>query len=88
LIGDNFGRIAKLFSKDAPAHEYIYWYCYDYDNQCDDFTFAYSWDSIGTFWSNHYTAFCDKFYNSDSLANQIEEVGSNTQAQKIMENFQ
>ncbi|KAK4696662.1 hypothetical protein P7C71_g1303, partial [Lecanoromycetidae sp. Uapishka_2] len=86
---DNLTRLAKLYSdRSFPAHEFIYWYCYDDNNVCNDFTQAVSWDSIGTFWSNHYTVFCPNFYGRATLATKMDEYANNLPEQKVMENFQ
>jgi len=42
LIGDSFGRLAKLYGNNAPKHVYIYWYYYDHGNQCTEGVQAYS----------------------------------------------
>ncbi|TVY87169.1 hypothetical protein LAWI1_G007467, partial [Lachnellula willkommii] len=88
LIGDNFRRLSQVFSDNAQSGEYIYWYCYDYADECTEGVQAYSWDSIGTFWSNHYTVFCQPFYDRQNLGDQIAKYANNVQQQKVMENFQ
>ena len=87
LIGDNLGRLSKLYGNNAPKHDYIYWYCYDYGNTCTEGVQAYSWDSPGLFWSNHYTVFCDPFYDRSTLGDQIAKYANNKNEQKVMENF-
>ncbi|KAI9764588.1 MAG: hypothetical protein M1840_008317 [Geoglossum simile] len=87
LIQDNFSRLRKLYSNDAPAHEFIYWYCYDYGNQCSEGVQAYSWDHSGWIWSNHYIVFCNPFYNRQTLGEQVNKHAGDQRQQKIMENF-
>jgi hypothetical protein len=53
LLLDNFGRSNALFSQHAPAHEFLYFYCHDYSNNCGQDLrgrAAYSWDDLGFFW--------------------------------------
>jgi hypothetical protein len=88
LIGDNFGRLGKVFSDNAQSGENIYWYCYDYYNQCTEGVQAYSWDSLGIIWSDHYTVFCQPFYDDrETLGEQIAKYVNNEHQQKVMENF-
>lgn len=88
LIGDNFERLAKLYGNNAPKHDYIYWYCYDHGNTCTEGVQAYSWDSTGAFWSNHYTVFCDPFYDRPTLGDLMTTYANNQNEQKVIENFQ
>ncbi|KAI4114600.1 MAG: hypothetical protein LQ338_007981 [Usnochroma carphineum] len=85
---NNFGRLRQLYSDHAQRSEYIYWYCYDYGSTCTEGVQAYSWDSNGWFWSNHYTVFCDPFYGQPTLDDAIKKNKNNIHEQKIMENFQ
>lgn len=79
LIGDNFGRLAKLYSNNSLKHEYIYWYRYDYGNTYTEGVQAYSWDSPGFFWSNYYTVFCDPFYDRLTLGDLITKTSKTIQ---------
>jgi hypothetical protein len=89
LIGDNFRRLNQLFSDNAQPKEYIYWYCFDWGNHCGPLVQAYSWDSNGLFWSNHYTVFCPPFFNErKTLAKQILDNEGEIHKQKVMEYFQ
>ena len=87
IISKNMVRSFGIYTDNAPQHDYIYWYCYDYSGECTDATQAYSWDEEGLFWSNHYTVFCDKFYERKTLADQIKKHANNKHEQKVMENF-
>jgi len=89
LLLENFGRLQKVFSNDPPSGEYIYWYCYDYGNECSPGTVAYSWSSIYFLWRNHYTVFCPGLAPKiESLATQINRAAGSVDAQRVMENFQ
>jgi hypothetical protein len=48
---------------------------------------AYSWDSLGFFWSDHYTVFCKPFYDRMTLGEQIDKYANDKHEQKVMENF-
>ena len=87
LIGKNMVRSFGIYSDNAPQHDYIYWYCYDYSRQCTEGVQAYSWDEGGIFWSNHYTVFCDPFYERMSLEDNMKKYANDTHEQKVMENF-
>lgn len=87
LIGDNLSRLRQLFSDNAQSGEYIYWYCYDYASQCTGGVQAYSWDSIGFFWSNHYIVFCDPFFGRSTMDDLMVKHQDNEHEQKVMENF-
>ncbi|KAL9127037.1 MAG: hypothetical protein Q9175_007814 [Cornicularia normoerica] len=89
LIGDNFGRLAKLYSNNAPSHDYIYWYCYDPYGGCkkDANRTAYSFDQKMFWYTNHYTIFCDPFYDLPTLGDQTARWANDKAAQMVMENF-
>jgi hypothetical protein len=87
LIGDNFERLRGVFGSHAPSGEYVYWYCYDYSRQCTQGVQAYSWDSSGFFWSNHYTVFCPPFYDRHTMADLMVKYNNDQNEQKVMENF-
>lgn len=83
----SFSRLAKLLSDNAQSGEYIYWYCYDYSGQCTPGGLAYSWDSRGIFWSNHYTVFCDLSYGRSTMDDLLAKYQDNEYKQKVMEKF-
>lgn len=66
---------------------YVYWYCYDYGSQCTEGVQAYSWDSYGILWSNHYTVFCDPFYSRQTMGDLMVKYNNDQSGQKVMENF-
>ncbi|MCJ1349906.1 hypothetical protein MMC31_008149, partial [Peltigera leucophlebia] len=80
LIGDNFGHLAKLYSNNAPKHECIYWYCYDYGIPRG--VQAYSWDSPGLLLSNLSTVFCGPFYDRLTLGDLMTKYARNKNQQK------
>ncbi|KAI0516856.1 hypothetical protein F5B22DRAFT_183430 [Xylaria bambusicola] len=87
-IHNNLANLAQLFlNQGFQQHEYIYWYCYDYANQCDMGTVAYSWSSVYFFWRNHYTVFCPRFASFQTLADDIRAASQDQHKQRIMENF-
>ena len=86
-ISKNMVRSFEIYSDNAPQHDYIYWYCNDYSNQCTEGVQAYSWDEPGRFWSNHHTVFCDAFFERATLAEKIEQYANDKHGQKVMENF-
>jgi hypothetical protein len=88
IIGENFSRLTKLFSVDAQVDEYIYWHCNDEKNACGPGTVAYSWDSNGWLWSNHYTVFCNMFYDSATMEEQLYPWSNDKDQRRFMENFQ
>ncbi|KUJ22302.1 uncharacterized protein LY89DRAFT_293192 [Mollisia scopiformis] len=89
IIANNFGRLRKVFSDDPPSGEYIYWYCWDYANQCAPGTVAYSWSTTWiSLWRNHYTVFCNIALKFETLSKQIGRAAWSIDQQRIMENFQ
>ena len=51
---------------------------------------AYTWDSIGWFWTNHYIFFCPLFFKLDKdydLAKLIKGANGKPWKQKVLENF-
>ena len=87
MIAKNMVRSFGIHSDNAPQHDYIYWYCYDYSGECTEGVQAYSWDEEGLFWSNHYTVFCDPFFDRMSLDDQMKKYANDKHEQKVMENF-
>lgn len=77
-----------MFSKYPPSGEYIYWYCYDYAQECDLGTVAYSWSSVYLFWRNHYTAFCPPFETLQTLEDAIRSATQNPGYQGTMETYE
>lgn len=77
-----------MFGNNAQAGEYIYWYCHDQSNSCNEGVQAYTWHRAGFFWSNHYTVFCPPFYDRQTLGDQIGKFANQEHEQKVMENFQ
>lgn len=88
MIAKNMVRSWGIYSDNAPEHDYIYWYCYDYSGLCTEGVYAYSWDEEGLVWSNHYTVFCGLFFARMSLSDNMKKYANDKNEQKVMENFQ
>jgi hypothetical protein len=91
-ILDNLNRLKGIYSDNAPKHDYIYFYCKDYEDFCRDHpaVHARAWSDKGFFrwWDNHFVQFCPSFYNSDPLDKVLSRFEGKTHAQKEMENFE
>lgn len=83
-----------------PALTYAYFYCNEKDNPDGDQicidedgdetgTIAYSWDDLGTFWTNHYVVFCPVFFRpeSKSLKEQTEYANGRPSVQRNMNDW-
>ena len=87
IISNNIGREGALYLQNAPGHTYIYFSCPKQHDACTPGTIAASSDSLGFFWSNHYTLFCPKFWNMDSMSVSLSRVANNKNEQMIMDNY-
>ncbi|PVH92050.1 hypothetical protein DM02DRAFT_701765 [Periconia macrospinosa] len=89
---ENFSRLKAVFSKEAPKHDYIYFYCTNPQNRCQvtekGAEIAYQWSDHGLFWSNHYVNFCPIWHNLPTLNEQLDKHKNNRHNQKVMENFE
>ena len=57
IIAKNMIRALGIFGNNAPENHEIYYYCYDYDNECTETTQAYSWDEPSLTITAHKTSF-------------------------------
>lgn len=83
------------YTGDAPRFTYAYFYCHEEDLKGADIckntedTYAYTWDDLGIFWSNHYVVFCPKFFadSSPSLKNRTDYANGRPYVQTTMDEW-
>lgn len=88
FVKENWGRLSRLFSSNAPRLDFIYFYCTDWQNHCDTSVAAYTYSDLGWVWNNHYIAFCAPWFKMDSLATVMDRYKTSKDKQKVMEYFQ
>ncbi|MDI1484951.1 MAG: hypothetical protein OHK93_000085 [Ramalina farinacea] len=83
IISRSMAGSLAHFSDNTPAPDHRYFYCHDYGHHCTEGTQVYSWDST----SGHHTVFCDAFFDSPTLTEQVKIHEDSKLNQKIIENF-
>ncbi len=76
LIGDNLNRRHALETDNAPSNAYLYYYCYDWRNNCPPGRVGYSDTYTGWWWYNHYITWCPLFFQIPTLGKVISEVSN------------
>lgn len=92
IIGDNLNRRHALETDNAPSNAYLYYYCYDWNNDCSPGKVGYSITKVGLWWYNHYITWCPLFFDErvPTLAKAISEISNlpnSAEEKNILEPF-
>lgn len=90
VIGDNLNRRHALETDNAPSSAYLYYYCYDWRNNCPSGTVGYSNTKVGLWWYNHYITWCPLFFQAPTMGKVISKVSSlpnSAEEKNILEPF-
>ena len=90
LIGDNLNRRHALETDNAPSNAYLYYYCYDWRNNCPPGRVGYSDTKVGLWWYNHYITWCPLFFKTPTLGqiiNQVSNMPDSANEKNILEPF-
>ena len=76
IIGDNLNRRHAIETDHAPSNAYLYFYCYDWRNNCPAGRLGYSNTKVGLWWYNHYITWCPVYFDEriPTLGKAVSEV--------------
>lgn len=98
-ITENFRKMKRYFSKDAPGRMYVYWSCHDPLKRCKEivnpdgsitFNSAYTELDLGYWYSDYKTNFCPSFFKYEEPFQTRLDALSRAESRKsrqVMESY-